>query len=111
MSQGQKNFLNSFENMLQCYNEWGVTLHEDIKDLSIGTSHADFKNLEDGIKNYRAMANLIGVKPSMDEWNYSQLTSVMRQKCRSINYSNNDVQKIITKLSLTEKMRDLFTRG
>ena len=41
--------------MLSCFDEWGVSLLEDIKELTNETSTEDYRNLEIGVNNYRNM--------------------------------------------------------
>lgn len=108
MSQGQKNFINSYENMIQCYEEWGVSLLEDIKDLDKKTTHEDYKQLEDGIIDYIAMAKIIGASPSSSSSNYCQLASQLREKSKELKYQNKDVPNLVSKLYISKELRELF---
>ena len=108
MSQGQKNFINSYENMLQCYNEWGVSLLEDIKDLDKKTLYEDYKRLEDGITDYVAMAEVIGAASSIEPSNFCQLRTRLRRRSKELGYQNDDIPNLLSKLHMPEKLRELF---
>lgn len=108
MNQGQKNFIGSYENMLYCYNEWGVSLLEDIKDLDKNTSHQYYKRLEDGITDYVAMAEVIGATSSIKPSNFCQLPTILRKISKELGYQNRDMTDLISKLNITEEIRELF---
>lgn len=111
MNQSQKNFIDSYENMLNTYNEWGASLYEDIQELSINTPHIEFKGLEDGVNNYYAMSKIVGAKPTTEKWNFAQLRFVFKDKCKSVGYSDDSVLKLVSKLNLSEEVINLFKRG
>lgn len=84
MGHGEKNFIDSAENMLDMYNQWGKILVEDIKDLSAETSFGKYNSLCKEVKNHCAMASVFRIKPTVDATSYSNINRLLRDKVNSL---------------------------
>jgi len=93
--------------MLSCFDEWGVSLLEDIKELTNETSTEDYRNLEIGVNNYRNMGDVLNVKPSTKGSNFVQIASILRQKQDYLE-KDNSLVKLLSRFNIPGDKFKLF---
>jgi len=93
--------------MLSCFDEWGVSLLEDIKELTNETSTEDYRNLEIGVNNYRNMGDVLNVKPSTKGSNFVQIASILRQKQDYLE-KDNSLVKLLSRFNILGDKFKLF---
>ncbi len=108
MCKGKKEFLISLEDTINLFEEWGVHLLEEVKNLSVNTSYDDFRKIEDEVNNYKAMGRLLSIKANNNSYNYTRIPLHFKEVCDKIYTKDLGVLIVADKLRLTDDIREIF---